>query len=123
MQPYIQNTNTHSFSSLVFIRSLCSSRHVKMDLNTFIIKYRYRKYCHSDGFQIEGSAGYYYESKKYFELFLISTLMCQLRKDETKRFNDFRISIPNFDDLLRRVEMSLIRQNTNMDTHNRTNLI
>lgn len=49
--------------------------------------------------------------------------MCQLRKDETKRFNDFRISIPNFDDLLRRVEMSLIRQDTNMDTHNRTNLI
>jgi len=43
-----------------------------------------------------------------------NTLMCQLRQDETKFFNYFRMSIPTFDDLLRRVEINLTRQDTNM---------
>jgi hypothetical protein len=43
-----------------------------------------------------------------------NTLICQLRQDETKFFNYFRMSIPTFDDLLRRVEISLTRQDTNM---------
>lgn len=41
-----------------------------------------------------------------------NTLMYKLRIDKSIFFNYFWMSIPTFDDLLRRVEMGLIRKDT-----------
>ncbi|KAL4085039.1 hypothetical protein QTP88_027877 [Uroleucon formosanum] len=67
-----------------------ASRRVKMDLNTFIVIYWYRKYRQQQRIS----------NRRFW--------------DETKFFNYFRMSIPTFDDLLRRVEINLTRQDTNM---------
>lgn len=42
------------------------------------------------------------------------TLMSQLRRDEVKFLNYFRMSMATFDDLLRRVEQDLRREDTTM---------
>lgn len=49
-----------------------------------------------------------------FRFGTFQTLMNQLRMDESKFFNYFRMSCNTFNDLLRRVEGDLIRQNTVM---------
>jgi len=52
--------------------------------------------------------------RQRYQLGSFQTLMCQLRRDEFKFFNYFRMSISTFDDLLRRVERLLTRQDTYM---------
>ncbi|KAL4126361.1 hypothetical protein QTP88_010583 [Uroleucon formosanum] len=90
-----------------------ASRRVKMDLNTFIVIYWYRKYRQQQRISNRRFWVHPIVSQRNI-LSSFNTLMCQLRQDETKLFNYFRMSIPTFDDLLRRVEINLTRQDTNM---------
>jgi hypothetical protein len=81
----------------------------KMDVNTFLIMYWYRRrrrinrryWLHPIVMERSRVGSY-------------RTLMYQLRRDELKFFNYFRLSMSTFDDLLRRVEGDLTRRNTTM---------
>jgi hypothetical protein len=81
----------------------------KMDVNTFLIMYWYRRrrrinmryWLHPIVMERSCMGSY-------------RTLMYQLRRDELKFFNYFRMSMSTFDDLLRRVEGNLTRRNTTM---------
>lgn len=79
----------------------------KMDVNTFVIIYWYYR-CH---YKKQINRRYWLHSiiRERSRLELHQTLMCQLRGDQLKFFNYFRMSISTFDYLLKRVEKGVLR--------------
>lgn len=81
-----------------------------MDVNTFMVMYWYRKRQKQ-------------RIRRYWEHPIVrmrcnygsfQNLMSQLRRDEIKFFNYFRMSESTFDDLLSRLRIDLTQQDTNM---------
>lgn len=82
-----------------------------MDVNMFVVMYWYRKR------RKRRAIRKYWEHpivRERFNLGSFRNLMCQLRRDETKFYNYFRMSSSTFDNLLNRLERDLRKQDTSM---------
>lgn len=83
-----------------------------MDVNMFVLMYWYRRRR-----KRQVISRRYWEHpivRERYNLGTFRNLMCQLRRDEIKFFNYFRMSPSTFDDLLNRLKRDLTLQDTNM---------
>lgn len=83
-----------------------------MDINTFIILYWYQKRRRAR--TVKRKYWIHPIVSQRHNLGAYRTLMGQLRSDDVKFFNYFRMSQSSFDELLRRVEGDFKRQDTVM---------